>query len=337
MADLEIVRVTDETDLQRWWRIDDATMSADHVGLPADPMVELVPALSGPIAGYGIELWLGMSDGQDIGCVKLTMPLHDNLGNADVDLAIHPKHRGQGLGRRLAEAMLARVGALGRTTVTAEVSTPLGQDLGSTSGAVLAARFGAKPALTERRRLLDLTAIDEAGLAALEADVTAGATGYSLMQWIDRVLDVDVADMAALMVRMSTDAPHGDLIEEPEVWDVARYRAKEDSAAARNRKRVGTAARDEATGRLVGFTDIGVSTVQPQVGYQWDTIVTRDHRGHRLGLLMKLANLRLLREVSPTTRYVNTWNADDNAPMVAVNDALGFRPVEVMQEWQLSL
>jgi GNAT superfamily N-acetyltransferase len=337
MSDLEIVHVTDDAELQRWCQLDDATMSADHVGLPADPMVELVPALSGPIAGYGIELWLGMSGGQDIGCVKLTMPLHDNLGNADVDLAIHPDHRGQGLGRRLAEAMLARVRALGRTTVTAEVSSPLGVDIARTPGAGLAGRFGAKPALTETRRLLDLTESDEAALAALEADVTARAKGYSLMQWIDRVPDGDVEDLAALMVRMSIDAPHGDLVEEPEVWDVARYRAKEDSALARGRKRVGSAARDEATGRLVGFTDIGVSTVRPELGFQWDTIVSREHRGHRLGLLLKLANLRLLREVSPTTRYVNTWNADDNAPMVAVNDALGYRPVEVTQEWQLQL
>jgi GNAT superfamily N-acetyltransferase len=167
--------------------------------------------------------------------------------------------------------------------------------------------------------------------------VTARAKGYSLMQWIDRVPDRDVEDLAALMVRMSIDAPHGDLVEEPEVWDIARYRAKEDSAVARGRKRVGTAARDEATGRLVGFTDIGVSTVRSELGYQWDTIVSREHRGHRLGLLVKLANLRLLREVSPKTRYLNTWNADDNAPMVAVNDALGYRPVEVTQEWQLEL
>jgi GNAT superfamily N-acetyltransferase len=337
MSDLELVQVTDEADLPRWWRIDDITMSLDHVGLPADPIVELMPALSGTIAGYGIELWLGMSGGEDIGCVKLTMPLHDNLGNADLDLAILPEHRGRGLGRRLTEAMLARVRTLGRTTVTAEVSNPLGLDVGRSPGARLAGRFGAEPALTEQRRVLDLTEIDHDGLAALEAEVVAGATGYSLMQWVDRVPDGDVEDMAGLMVRMSTDAPHGDLIEEPEVWDVARYRAKEDSALARERKRVGTAVRDDASGRLVGFSDIGISTVNPQFGYQWDTIVSREHRGHRLGLLVKLANLRQLRDVVPQSRYVNTWNSEDNAPMIAVNDALGYRAVEVMQEWQLEL
>jgi GNAT superfamily N-acetyltransferase len=155
------------------------------------------------------------------------------------------------------------------------------------------------------------------------------------MQWVDRAPDADVDDLAALMVAMSTDAPQGDLIAEPEVWDAGRYREKEASAAARARQRVGTAARDDATGRLVGFSDIGVSRLRPEVGYQWDTIVRGEHRGRRLGLLMKAANLRALREHSPATRYVNTWNADSNVAMVAVNDALGFQPFEVYEEWQL--
>jgi GNAT superfamily N-acetyltransferase len=335
MSDLEVVHVTDEADLRRWWEIDNATMSADHTALPADPIEELVPALSGPIGGFGIELWLGMSGGRDIGCVKLTTPLHDNLSNADIDLAILPEHRGQGLGRRLAEAMLARVRALGRSTVTAEVATPIGQDARRTPGARLAQRFGAMPALTERRRLLDLSALDPGTLAGLEAEAAAHAAGYTVTQWVDRASEADVGDLAALMVVMSTDSPHGELVTEPEVWDVARYRAKEDSTAARGRQRIGTAVRDDATGRLVGFSDIGVSLVRPEVGYQWDTIVRAEHRGHRLGLLMKAANLRALHEHSPATRYVNTWNADVNTAMVAVNDALGYQPVEVLEEWQL--
>jgi GNAT superfamily N-acetyltransferase len=337
MSDLELVHVTDDTELRRWWEIDNVTMSADHTALPADPIEELVPALTGPIAGFALELWLGMSGGRDIGCVKLTTPLHDNLGNADVDLAILPEHRGQGLGRRLAEAMLARVRALGRSNVTAEVVTPLGQDTRRTPGARLAQRFGAQPALTERRRLLDLSAVGPDVIGGLEAEAAAHAAGYTLMQWVDRAPDSVVDDLVGLMVAMSTDSPHGDLVTEPEVWDVARYRAKEASASARDRQRIGTAARDDASGRLVGFSDIGVSLVRPEVGYQWDTIVRGEHRGHRLGLLMKAANLRALREHSPQTRYVNTWNADSNAPMVAVNEALGYQPVEVVEEWQLQL
>jgi hypothetical protein len=87
----------------------------------------------------------------------------------------------------------------------------------------------------------------------------------------------------------------------------------------------------------VGYTDIGVNVEQPRVGYQWDTIVLAEHRGHRLGLLLKLANLELLVRTAPGVELVNTWNAEINSHMIAVNEALGFRPVDRWREWQLDL
>jgi hypothetical protein len=34
---------------------------------------------------------------------------------------------------------------------------------------------------------------------------------------------------------------------------------------------------------------------------------------------------------------VHSWNAEENGPMVAINDALGFRPVEYVAEMQRKL
>jgi hypothetical protein len=65
--------------------------------------------------------------------------------------------------------------------------------------------------------------------------------------------------------------------------------------------------------------------------------VAAEHRGHRLGLLLKVANLDQLRRFLPEVRYLNTWNADVNAHMVAINERLGFRPMEGWSEWQLDL
>ena len=47
------------------------------------------------------------------------------------------------------------------------------------------------------------------------------------------------------------------------------------------------------------------------------------HRGHRLGLRMKLAMLDWLREDRPDVEAIDTWNAAGNVPMIAINDALG--------------
>jgi len=59
--------------------------------------------------------------------------------------------------------------------------------------------------------------------------------------------------------------------------------------------------------------------------YQWGTLVSPAHRGHRLGLAIKVANLRLLQRTHPQITTVVTYNADVNAHMVAVNERLGYR------------
>ena len=62
-----------------------------------------------------------------------------------------------------------------------------------------------------------------------------------------------------------------------------------------------------------------------------------EHRGHRLGLLAKVANLRHLRSAQPDTRWVTSWNAGSNVHMVAINDLLGFVPVDEWDEWRVTI
>ena len=63
------------------------------------------------------------------------------------------------------------------------------------------------------------------------------------------------------------------------------------------------------------------------VAWQWQTIVLPEHRGHRLGMLVKVANLDHLRAHEPAVTVIHTGNADSNAPMLRVNVAMGFVPV----------
>lgn len=61
------------------------------------------------------------------------------------------------------------------------------------------------------------------------------------------------------------------------------------------------------------------------------------HRGHRLGLAVKLANLDALADVAPSVRRIFTGNARVNAPMIAVNDLMGFEIVGAGWFWQKAL
>ncbi len=68
-------------------------------------------------------------------------------------------------------------------------------------------------------------------------------------------------------------------------------------------------------------------------GVQWATLVHRDHRGHRLGAAVKVANLRRLQRERPDITEVITQNAEVNEQMIGINDRLGFAPSALVPEY----
>ncbi|HEU4910767.1 MAG TPA: GNAT family N-acetyltransferase, partial [Actinomycetes bacterium] len=96
-------------------------------------------------------------------------------------------------------------------------------------------------------------------------------------------------------------------------------------------------ARHKESGVLAGHTVVGVESDRPWYGDQFDTSVLREHRGHRLGLLLKIGMLRWLAEVEPQLRMIDTWNAGSNEHMIAVNEALGYEVVATATEYQRHL
>ena len=100
------------------------------------------------------------------------------------------------------------------------------------------------------------------------------------------------------------------------------------------RRVVETVARHVPSGRLVGYTQVQVSPETPTLGYQQDTLVVREHRGHRLGLRLKAANTLAVIDGLPGVTAIRTWNADDNTHMLAVNRRLGYEVDAYLREWQ---
>jgi RimJ/RimL family protein N-acetyltransferase len=91
------------------------------------------------------------------------------------------------------------------------------------------------------------------------------------------------------------------------------------------------------SGRAVAMTEILVRDDESQQSWQLITVVHPEYRGHRLGLAVKLANLEFLSRHSPGIRFVVTGNAAVNAPMIAVNDMMGFRIEGEGTFWQKHL
>jgi GNAT superfamily N-acetyltransferase len=324
---VKVEHVLDAVALKEWQAVSAACWEHDHVAIPADPLGERLAAIDpeAPNAGEKDEFLLGLDDDRPVAASEINLPMIDNLQSASVRVQVLPELRRKGYGRALVQAAVEHVAAAGRTRVFFEV--PSAYPDGAPPAGPLLSSLGARPVLKEVRRLLDLTR-----RPTLDVDV---ADGYHVVQWVDHAPAELVEGLAVLSARMSTDAPQEEMDWEPEVWDAARYRAKEAAALARGRVRYAGAAVHEATGQVVAMTDIGVNRGRPDVAYQWDTIVLTEHRGHGLGLTLKARNHDLLVESSPDSRWVNTWNAEVNTHMIAINERLGFQPVEYWTEWQL--
>jgi hypothetical protein len=144
-------------------------------------------------------------------------------------------------------------------------------------------------------------------------------------------------DHCELGRRMSTDEPAGDSDHEEEVWDAARIQETDELLDAQRSTKIAAVAQHIESGRLVAFTELLMSPDRPGEAWQMATLVHPEHRGFRLGLAVKLANLEFLAEAEPRIRQVVTGNASVNAPMVAINDMLGFEIVTEGWFWQKQL
>ena len=131
---------------------------------------------------------------------------------------------------------------------------------------------------------------------------------------------------------LAAEAPTGDLEFEPETITPDIWRERERKLEAQGRTMYTTVALD-ADGQAVAATQLAVPRYDFPKVYQWATLVRRDHRGHHLGMATKAHNLRAVQRAHPDRRRVHTSNSEVNGPMVAINERIGFRPVEVNAEF----
>ncbi|MGH3268650.1 MAG: GNAT family N-acetyltransferase, partial [Trebonia sp.] len=169
----------------------------------------------------------------------------------------------------------------------------------------------------------DLRKIAPGLVASLRETAAGAAAGYSLESWTGPTPEEHLARVAAGFNAMN-DAPHS-ADREDDIWDAQRVRDRADAAVREGCLRgYSVAAIGESTGEMAGLTQVFVDPEYPEWGHQGVTAVTRLHRGHRLGLLIKAAMLDWLATEEPKLERIATDNAATNKYMIAVNETLGY-------------
>ncbi|MBJ7359107.1 GNAT family N-acetyltransferase [Nocardioides sp.] len=279
----------------------------------------------------------GRVDGRIVVTGAVEGSLLDNLDIGEVRVHTLPEARRRGHGSAMVAACEQVARERGRTTLLGMCDWPFsGHPEGDGEpGIEFARKHGYAMALVEIQRRLDLP-VEEETLDRLAADAAAHHAGYTLRSWSGPVPEELVQGWAEVTSTLMTEAPMGDIEREPQVADPQVVRESEALAFAQGRELYATAALDE-DGTVVAYTNFGVNNEGSPRAYQWGTLVRPEHRGHRLGIAVKVANLRQLQRERPDLGQVVTWNAEVNSHMVGVNEAIGFVPVERSGEVQKRL
>jgi GNAT superfamily N-acetyltransferase len=271
------------------------------------------------------------TDGDEVlGGATLSCPLLDNQQMAHGELMVRPRFRSRGAGTALLDALVDLMRERSRSTLMVEAVKPL--DEPTSPGWEFLQHRGFTTGILDLHRVLELPVAAER-LDELATEAAAHSSDYRLVTWQGATPDEWVQGVCELEAAFNDEAPSGDLELEPEVWNEERLRAKEARLDALGRTETTTVA-VAPNGDVVGLTEMMVTENGLGPVFQSGTLVVGAHRGHRLGIAIKVANLRLFQESFPGERVVHSWNAEENGPMVQINDALGFRPVEHVAEMQ---
>lgn len=280
------------------------------------------------------EVLLGSfgADGSCRGTLLAFIPTGDNLDKLYVDLDVDPAVRRHGVGRELIGAATELGRQHRRSCLMVDAYVPVEGDRPHPYDA-FAAAVGFRPGWIEATRHLPLP-VAQRRLDHLGAQAAAAySPGYRIETYAGGVPEALLPDLAQLMSLLAVDSPSGEIDFEPEQVTPERLRHNYEREERQGCIRLSALAIHETSWAVVAQSDIILPPGETVSASQIGTYVHRDHRGHRLGLAVKVANLQYLQRNYPGRRFVRTCNADDNSYMVAINVTLGYELVERLVTW----
>ncbi|UUU19530.1 GNAT family N-acetyltransferase [Streptomyces sp. DSM 40750] len=271
--------------------------------------------------------WLASgADGIPLGSAFLRLFAKEGQTHlAELDVAVHPAERRQGVGTALLDAALDTARAERRRAVIAQA------EQGSSGDAFLAA-CGFRQVLTLMYARLELAETEPDHLTRIAEQPHPG---YYLTGW-SGVVPTELARTYAASRRAMDDMPMGDTDYGTVVWDVERVVAAAEAIAKRGDSLYTVAAVHASSGTIVGFSELVLPGDGEGDGQHYGTAVLPEHRGHGLGLWMKAEAILHAHGLHRDLGLL-TDTAESNRPMRRVNDALGYRPTHTAVEYQLDL
>jgi mycothiol synthase len=277
-------------------------------------------------------------DGRVVGGAELSLPLDADVETMSVELGVLADARRRGVGAALLSAVREVATREDRLVLQAEVFVPADLVADQWPGARFAERHGLRCATVEHRFLLDVPVPDER-LDELAAGADQGASrDDAIVSWVGSCPEEYVDQWSRMQTQMNHDVPTGELTITARQVDAQRIRDSDRRMAEQGWTKVRSMALDgDGIGR--GYTELFVSEHDHDVVVQDDTWVDEAHRGRRLGMRLKVANLRQLQDhdggaLLGPRRSAQTYCEQDNTAMRRINADVGFREVDSLRGYE---
>jgi GNAT superfamily N-acetyltransferase len=322
--------LADDAQMRAAYDVADRADMLGREGAPRWTFTNFLGAMRSPDSGERQEARVGYVGDELVACGVLYLFLLDNTDKGWLEVKVDPAHQRRGYGRAMLEHLAAIAEADGRTELLAETKVPI-DEVDTHRKARFLTSQGFTRSNVELVRYLKLP-VDDVTIQGWIDQAAERHEGYRIETYGDDVPAPLIPGLCVLFGQLAVDAPTGAVDFEEETMTPERFAERQATIKAMGRTALETlaiapdgtvAAQSTLVAPLDGGTDV----------LQWGTFVHREHRGRRLGLATKAANLRALQQAFPDKQRIVTQNAETNQFMVSINVLMGFELVEASAEF----
>ena len=245
-------------------------------------------------------------------------------------LDTHKDYRQQGVGTQLLTEIIKACQEEGEHVrlVQGSSETPAGH--------AFVERYGGTVAMAAKENRLYETDIDWDMVRQWHEESSNRTDGVTIETFVGLPPEDTLQDYADFYTEVVNQVPMGEIegaesTHTPETLREQHARVKETGTIWT------TMITREADGTISGLTETLFNPKRPHRVAQELTGVRDAYRGRGLGKWLKTAMLLYVQEHSPEMRFVTTGNADSNAPMLSINDRLGFKPYKEQRIYKLEV
>jgi len=255
----------------------------------------------------------------------------ENEHVAEFNIQVLPEHRRKGLARQF----LPRIVEFAEHHQRRLLITGSSEHIPA-SGAFLE-RIGAQKVLVNRVNQLKLSELNQDLVNHWLAKAPHLTKVFDLGFWDGVYPDEHLAAIANLQYELSKDVPRDDLEVEAFNFTPEIIRQMENTLFAGGNTRWNIYAIQKTDNQLVGFTEVFMNPSRPGILNQGITGVLPEFRKQGLGSWLKAEMIQRIRQDWPQVEVIRTNNANSNAPMLKINEAMGFKPYLANAVWQVEI